>query len=219
MHDALNRVISVVDPDNTAAQIVFLGAAASIQDEGNNSGSTKHIAKVYQLDALGRLKSVCEVSGSTQLGSSNTPVACSQDVAAQGFLSSYLYDAAGHITSVNQPGLGARTYASDGVGRMTQEIGPESGTTTYSYDTDTQATSISAFARSRIRMGQERSRRPITSTKFIGRRESVTATALRAHRFIMIRVPCQDLARPIRKAASPMPPLLVVPREQSSATT
>ncbi len=133
-YDPLDRAIAVTNPDNSVLSFSYTGAATQLQDEGNNSGGTTHITKVYQADAIGRLISVCEVSATTVQGGAGTPVACGQDMAATGFLTSYAYDALGNIISVSQPGVNARTYSYDGLSRVTQEINPESGTTTYTYD-------------------------------------------------------------------------------------
>jgi YD repeat-containing protein len=134
-YDVLNRVTAVTHPDSTEAQFSYTGAATQVTDEGNSSGST-HVQRVYQNDGLGRLTSVCEVSGATQLGSSNTPAACGQDIAANGFLTTYGYDALGNLTSVTQ-GSVTRSYTYDYLSRLTQEVNPEAGTTTYTYDTGT----------------------------------------------------------------------------------
>jgi hypothetical protein len=103
--DALNRTTAVIHPDNTQATINYTGAATQVIDEGNNSGGTTQVQRVYQSDGLGRLTSVCEVSGKTQLGTSNAPVACSQDIAATGFLTTYGHDALGNLLSVTQGSL------------------------------------------------------------------------------------------------------------------
>jgi len=96
--DALNRPITITNPDATQSQISYIGGAIKVQDEGNNSGGTTYVTKVSQLDSLGRQVSGCEVSGVTQQGTSNnTPTACGQDISASGFLTSYGYDAVGRI--------------------------------------------------------------------------------------------------------------------------
>jgi RHS repeat-associated protein len=130
----LNRTTAVIHPDTTQASFTYAGAATEVVDEGSNSGGSTHVQKVYQSDGLGRLTSVCEVSGANQLGISNLPVACSQDISATGFLTSYAYDTLGNLNSVTQGSL-TRSYTYDFISRLTQELNPESGTTTYAYDT------------------------------------------------------------------------------------
>jgi RHS repeat-associated protein len=136
-YDALNHITTLTHPDSSQAKMTYTGGAVETVDEGNNSGGSTHVTKVYQNDGLGRLVSVCEVSGVTQVGSSGTPASCGQDIAATGFLTSYTYWPLGEISSVAQNGSSSRTYTYDGLGRITQEWNPESGSTTYSYDTGT----------------------------------------------------------------------------------
>jgi RHS repeat-associated protein len=90
--------------------------------------------KQFEYDALGRLLSVCEVTSANGSGS------CGQTNAANGYVTKYSYDATNHLTGVIQNGQTAnqqtRAYFYDNLGRMTSETNPESGTTTYTYDTD-----------------------------------------------------------------------------------
>jgi len=86
-------------------------------------------SKQYEYDGLGRLLSVCEISSMTGSGP------CGQDSGGTGFRTSYTYDPLGRLLTVTQ-GAQTRTYGPyDGLGRMSQEINPENGTTTYTYDT------------------------------------------------------------------------------------
>jgi RHS repeat-associated protein len=133
-YDALDRVTTIIRPDNKTVQYTYAGRATMVQDEGSNSGGTTKITRVSQVDGLGRLTYVCEVSSAALMGSGGTPAGCGLDISATGFLTSYLYDALGNITSVSQPGVNPRTSTYDGLSRLTQEINPESGTTTYTYD-------------------------------------------------------------------------------------
>jgi YD repeat-containing protein len=132
-YDALNRTTSVTHPDSTKATFSYTGAATQATDEGSNSAGTTHVASVSQADGLGRLTSVCEVSSVTLQGGSGTPAACGQDIAATGFLTSYQRNTLGNIISVSQPGVNTRSFTYNDLSRLTQEINPESGTTTYSY--------------------------------------------------------------------------------------
>jgi YD repeat-containing protein len=133
-YDALDRVTQMTHPDANTVINTYSGRATKTQDEGNG---TSRVTKVSQIDGLGRLASVCEVTSTTQIGITPTPTACGQDITATGFLTSYGYDAMGNVTSVTQGGLNARTYSYDILSRLTQEVNPESGTKTYTYDTGT----------------------------------------------------------------------------------
>jgi RHS repeat-associated protein len=84
-------------------------------------------------DGLGRLTSVCEVTSASGSGS------CGQTSPQTGYWTKYTYDVLNDLTSVSQNAQGSaqnRTYAYDGLGRLTSETNPENGPTTYTYDTD-----------------------------------------------------------------------------------
>jgi RHS repeat-associated protein len=133
-YDALGRVTQLTHPDNTYFSIVYNERATEETDEGNGSGNVQH---VYQIDGLGRLASVCEVTGNTSytwLGITPTPQACSQDIAATGFLTSYTYDTLGNSLTVAQGGINGRSFTFDGLSRLATEGNPESGSVTYSYN-------------------------------------------------------------------------------------
>ena len=93
------------------------------------------MTRITQVDGLGRIVSVCEVSGSTLQGDS--PGSCGQDIAATGFLTSYTYSTdtsnGNAIKTVVTQGAQTRTFESDWLGRPTIVTEPESATTTYSY--------------------------------------------------------------------------------------
>jgi RHS repeat-associated protein len=130
-YDALNRVTQVTHPDS---QIVtsYAGRATQVRAEGNNSYWPTRIS---QVDGLGRVSSVCEVSSQTQLGSGGTPSACGQDIAGTGFLTTYQYDAMNNLVSVSQGGYASRSFNYDAMNRLISASNPESGTTSYSYRT------------------------------------------------------------------------------------
>jgi hypothetical protein len=86
-----------------------------------------------EYDALGRLTSVCEITSGAGSGT------CGQTSAQIGYWTKYTYDAAGRLTGVAQNAQGTqqtRSYAFDFTGRLTSETNPESGTTSYVYDSD-----------------------------------------------------------------------------------
>jgi RHS repeat-associated protein len=84
-------------------------------------------SRQYEYYVWGNIKSVCEITGASN------GYSCGQNTAANGFLTSYWYNPLGQLLSVSQSGQ-SRTFTYDGLGRMTQQIDPESGTTTLSYD-------------------------------------------------------------------------------------
>ncbi len=132
-YDALSRTTSVTHSDGTSVTTLYTGAATRVTDEGNGTVQTQ---KVSQVDGLGRLVSVCEVTSATLVGITPTPAACNQDIAATGFYTSYQYDSLGNLTGVTQGGLNPRTFVYDSVSRLVTDTNPETGTTTNSYDPD-----------------------------------------------------------------------------------
>jgi len=92
-----------------------------------------------ETDGLGRLSSVCEVTSGS--GSGN----CAQPFGQTGYWTKYTDDALGHIVGVNQSAQSTkpqgRSFTYDELGRTTSESNPESGTTTYTYDSATGCTS------------------------------------------------------------------------------
>jgi len=137
-YDALNRITEVLNPDGTDTTSTYTGRAELNADEGNGNVRVQHIS---QKDALGRRTSVCEVSNTTQQGTSNnTPISCGLDVSGTGFLTSYSYDPLGNLVSVAQGGEN-RSFIYDSLSRITSATNLESGTTTYGYDNDSNLTS------------------------------------------------------------------------------
>jgi YD repeat-containing protein len=133
VYDALGRARQVTNPDNSTVLTTYLGPATKVQDEGNG---TQSVTRISQTDGLGRLASVCEVSGTTLIGSSGTPTPCGLAIEPtdNGFLTSYLYNLLNNLQTVSQPGVTARGFVYDSLSRLTSATNPESGTTAYSYD-------------------------------------------------------------------------------------
>jgi RHS repeat-associated protein len=125
-YDALGRTVKVTHPDSTYASSTYTNRAVEVTDEVG-------IQRIYQGDGLGDTSYVCDgINANTQANGVN-PSACGLDISANGFLTTYGYDARGNLTSVNYSGQ-MRSFAYDGLSRLTSESNPESGTTAYSYD-------------------------------------------------------------------------------------
>ena len=98
--------------------------------------------KQFEYDGLGRLTSVCEMSGT--LSGTGT---CAQSTQQTGYWTKYTYDALGHLLTVTQNAQAAtanrqsRSFTYDRIGRTLTESNPETGnggvngTVTYTYDT------------------------------------------------------------------------------------
>jgi len=138
-YDALGRTCVVVPPGGTAISAStcpstapagdtftsYTRRATSVKDEGNG---TAPVQRISQVDGLGRLTSVCEVTNSTELGPGGTPAACGQDVAGTGFLTTYQYDSLDNLLTVSQGSMGQRTFAYDSLLRLLCAANPETGT-------------------------------------------------------------------------------------------
>ena len=133
VYDALSRTTTVTHSDSSTVLTSYTGRATSVSDEGNG---TRRVQRVAQVDGLGRLASVCEVTSASQLGNGGSPAACSQDIAATGFLTSYVYDTLDNLISVSQGTLNSRTFQYDSLSRLTSTTNPESGNITYACDED-----------------------------------------------------------------------------------
>lgn len=135
-YDALNRPLVITDGGGGTVSYSYNGKDVLVTIGPAPSGEhTKQ--KQYEYDGLGRLVSVCEItnaSGSGPCGQYNT----SGLNFTTGYLTTYAYDPLDHLTGVAQNAQGSplqtRSYSYDGIGRLTSEGNPESGTTTYTYD-------------------------------------------------------------------------------------
>jgi RHS repeat-associated protein len=133
VYDALGRVKQITHSDGTAAATSYVGASTNTLDEGSG---TLNRQRIFQTDGLGRLISVCEVTGTALIGTGGTPSACSQDIPATGFLTTYSFDTLGNMVSTTQGGLAARTFSFDSLGRLSSSNNPEAGNITFAYDAD-----------------------------------------------------------------------------------
>ena len=114
-YDALNRILSVTQPDTSIVSTSYSGNTTTVTDEVGNSRQSF-------VDGLGRLTEVME------------------DPNVKKYETDYGYDALGNLLSVNQRGGSTnqsnwrpRTFVYDSLSRLTSAANPESGTITYSY--------------------------------------------------------------------------------------
>ena len=135
-YDALNRATLVADSGGGTKTV---GYTYSENDTYQTLGpaptgeNTKRRQSEY--DALGRMTSVCEVTSAIGSGS------CAQTSPVTGYWTQYTYDVLNDLTGVTQNAQSSgskqtRTYAYDDLRRVTSDSNPESGTTSYTYDTD-----------------------------------------------------------------------------------
>jgi len=133
-YDALGRLILRSDSGGGSVSDTY-AQNDSYETAGPAPSGENSKSRQLEYDALGRLTSVCEV---TSGGGSGT---CSQTNLATGFYTTYAYDALNDLTGVSQNAQASgsvqtRTSSYDDLGRMTSESNPETGTTTYIYDSD-----------------------------------------------------------------------------------
>jgi RHS repeat-associated protein len=126
-YDALARPTAVTDAGG--GQVTFSYPENDMLRTINAPAGENPKKAQYEYDGLGRLTSVCEITSASGSG------ACSQNTSATGYFTSYGYDALRDLTSVSQSGQ-SRAYQYDGMRRLISETNPESGTTTYTYDSD-----------------------------------------------------------------------------------
>lgn len=133
--DALGRMLTTTDAGGGSTAYTYSQNDVLIVSGPAPSGeNTKQ--RQLEYDGLGRLTSVCEITSAAGSGT------CGQSVTHTGYWTKYAYDALGNLAGVTQNAQAAaaqqqtRAYAHDGLGRLTSETNPESGTTTYTYDSD-----------------------------------------------------------------------------------
>ncbi len=94
--------------------------------------STPFQSRQYEYDAVGDLISVCEIS--------TAGAGCGQNAGGTGYETNYTYNTLGNLTGVTQSSnvspSQSRSYSYDGLSRLTGESNPESGTVSYTYDSD-----------------------------------------------------------------------------------
>lgn len=150
-YDGLSRPLSVTDSGGGSVSYSYVKNDV-LQTLGPPPGAEHTKQKQLEYDALGNLSSVCELT--TGPGSAT----CAQSNSSTGYWTRYKYDAAGNLLGVcqntTQPlstdcvqtpssGQQTRSYTYDQIGRLLTENNPETGSTTYVYDSDSACGSTS----------------------------------------------------------------------------
>ena len=126
-YDVLGRVTNVANSMSPVGTVTMQYVGRDMRQTLSPAPTGEsNKAKQFELDGLGRLISVCEITGG---GAS-----CGQASAATGYLTQYQYNVFGRIIQVNQSGQ-LRMIVYDQMGRVTSETTPESGAIKYFYDT------------------------------------------------------------------------------------
>jgi RHS repeat-associated protein len=122
-NDALGRLTTITDSGGGTTSYTYIK-----NDVLQSVGPTPQtFQKQFQYNGMGQLTSVCEVNSIAGSG------ACGQTNGENGYLTDYSYDPLGNLLSVTE-GVQKRTYAHDGLSRLTSETNPESGKTQYFWD-------------------------------------------------------------------------------------
>jgi RHS repeat-associated protein len=134
-YDALGRPTQITSPASYGTSIIYKNRDTEI--------STPAKTTIVQSDGLGRATTTCEISSTTQVDGT-VPTACKDasgtalDISATGFASNASYDVLGNTLTLKAGTTPqTRTFAYDALSRLTSEAYPESGTTSYVYDTVT----------------------------------------------------------------------------------
>jgi RHS repeat-associated protein len=107
-------------------------------------------ARQLEYNGAGQLASVCEVTAGVSSGS------CGQSAASTGYLTTYSYSGS-LLKAINQnvqTGASApvtHTFSYDSRSRLSQQVMPETGTTTFTYDLDSSGTCAGTFTGSIVK--------------------------------------------------------------------
>ena len=126
-YDVLGRATAASRANGDAYQYTYSGRATKSVDANG-------VTRITQVDGLGRPTIVCEISSTTLQGVA--PVPCGTDISGTGFITSYSYSYVSSSSTIQTKitqGAQTRTFQTDWLGRTTQVVEPESGTTSYAY--------------------------------------------------------------------------------------
>ncbi len=122
-YDLAGRVTEVETPDGAKVKSAYDGSRTLVEDQAGK----KRISKT---NALGQLSDVWEITASD---SATESVTFPNYSGLYGYKTSYSYDLLNNLTLVDQ-GDQERSFAYDGLSRLSSATNPESGTISYTYD-------------------------------------------------------------------------------------
>ena len=111
-YDGLSRIMTLIPPDGSASAN---NVTTSYSDNCTTVTDQQGRSRTSCLDGLGRMNQVTENG--------------------LGYVTNYTHDALGNLTGVNQSGQ-TRTFLYDSLSRLTSASNPESGSVTYTYDSN-----------------------------------------------------------------------------------
>ncbi|MGH9483271.1 MAG: hypothetical protein ACRD1L_14380, partial [Terriglobales bacterium] len=148
-YDALSRPTLVTNGDNgTTAFNYSLNDVETVVGPAPTGENAK--AKQEQFDGLGRLTSVCEETAGTIPWPGG---ACGQNAAKTGYLTTYAFSGVSGYSGLSQMSVTQnaqssstekRAYLFDWRGRLLSDSNPETGTTAYTYDTESSHCNLSS---------------------------------------------------------------------------
>ena len=147
-YDPLDRPLVGTDPGGGTISHAYIknDVIETLGPAPSNEGTK---VKQFEMDSLGHLGSVCEITSAAGSGS------CGQTSGGTGFLSQYQFDLFGNLTAVTQNAQSVsnqqhRSFTRDFLGRITQEVTPESGTVNYTYDSQSNSNCSSTSRGDRV---------------------------------------------------------------------
>ena len=115
IYDALDRVVSVINPDGTSKRVTFEQRNITDYDENNH----KHM---YVLDGLGRIINVYEYNNNPLINATET------------YITAYSYDGNDNLINILDNEGHLFTFKYDSLSRKIGMIDPDMGNWSYSYD-------------------------------------------------------------------------------------
>lgn len=132
--DGLHRLTQVADSGGGSVQLAYTKNDILKTVNGQPAGENPKKWN-YEYDSAGQLIRTCEITSAAGSGG------CGQNVAYTGFYTASYRDPLERISNVymnaqaGSAGWQPRTFSYDYLGRLLSETNPETGTTTYTYDT------------------------------------------------------------------------------------